>query len=406
MPHFVWQDVHVKLMVKVTETEKESVNMPSYKVDKCSSKRGWRVLEITGYNRKGQPEKKHVSYKEYERLGFNESVSIEFARQRAKQLNAQSDVAGHAREAVKARIEKDELALKAFLPVSDVQKFEAEVLYLRVSNERAKMNKLSSRWRAALKVIVLMKLDVSDWYKNSTKFYDYFSSEKWSMSWVEKVLPIINKWGEFYADQYQIYFKPIPLPVKNEREKIRDAYFDANEETLESDPLTPEMLEGKRSELRVAQYNWLQISIWFGLRPSEVDQLHKPSQKRTWWIETQASGKVLYVYQNKLKSVAHEKRVKYIPVHFKQQDECLKIIQAGNFERPLAKTITPKFKGHVTTYGGRKGFMALMQRMLSVQDKETFFEISKWLGHHNINRTWKSYTDKLDVKFFELKKSA
>ncbi len=81
-----------------------------------------------------------------------------------------------------------------------------------------------------------------------------------------------------------------------------------------------------------------------------------------------------------------EDRWKPIPIIFDEQKFALKIIEAQNFKRPLIKTIRKCFGPGVDSYGGRKGFP---DQMLS--KNQLFENISVWMGHSTLQRTWYSY---------------
>jgi len=49
--------------------------------------------------------------------------------------------------------------------------------------------------------------------------------------------------------------------------------------------------------------------------------------------------RLLFIYQNKLKNLPENRRWKIIPVFKPEQVEVLKIIQSGEFKKPLKKTL-------------------------------------------------------------------
>ena len=85
-------------------------------------------------------------------------------------------------------------------------------------------------------------------------------------------------------------------------------------------------------------YNWLLVSIWFGLRPIEIDNLKSP-QGKLWDLVEESGYMVLKVYQSKLSNLDRDKRWKYVPCLFPEQENLIELIQEGNFKRPLSKTI-------------------------------------------------------------------
>jgi integrase len=82
------------------------------------------------------------------------------------------------------------------------------------------------------------------------------------------------------------------------------------------------------------------------------------------------------------------RRLKAQPaIILKEQRRLLTVIEHGEFERPCGKTIKKYFGGDTRAYGGRKGFVDLMLRR-----GQSIENISQWLGHRSIERTWANYT--------------
>lgn len=330
-------------------------------------------------------------------IGFSPDMSIEQARERRDQINAQEHLKRHEARRVKIieRLLTEEIEQEAFLPAPLVKEFEAKSLFHRLDTRGAKRNKIASHWRAAKRLLTYLKLPIADWSENAGLFYDYFTLNTFSLSYARKVLAMANRFGSFEARRSKLFFEPVPAPRGQEQQRIADAYFDTNGQGKESDPLTPEMLESKWSKLSHDQASWLFITVWFGLRPSEVDLLLKPSGPSTWYVTKDDSGTdILWVYQNKLKTIAREKRLKGIPVLFPQQVEALSLITTKTLSRPLAKTTRLHFGGKVTLYGGRKNFTDLMLSL-----GQDFVHVSAWCGHTTVDRTLKSYKNKSIVNY-------
>ncbi len=109
--------------------------------------------------------------------------------------------------------------------------------------------------------------------------------------------------------------------------------------------------------------------------------------REMWRIETLSTGKkILWVFQTKIIALPVEERWKPIPIIFSEQKFAVRIIESGNFKRPLMKTVIKNFGKGTTTYGGRKGFTDLM-----LSKNQAFENISVWMGHSSLQRTWKSY---------------
>ncbi len=74
------------------------------------------------------------------------------------------------------------------------------------------------------------------------------------------------------------------------------------------------------------------------------------------------------------------------PILFEEQEFALRIIKTQSFQRPLVKTLHHYFGKGIDLYGGRKGFVDLM-----LSKGHTLENISVWMGHSTLDRTWRSY---------------
>lgn len=333
--------------------------------------------------------------------GFNPQWDLDQARVRKDEANAQAELKRQAERkiAIRKRVEKDKLVATAYLNAQDVAEFEQKILFERMSRGELSLktqNKIQSHWKTAAKMITELKLTPEDWFEESIRFYNLFAKHKFSPNYVQKLLRIINAWGAFKCRKQKKFFQPIPSPRGYEQQRITDHFYDKTPtgRGMESEPLTPEMLEASRSKLLEANYQWLYISVWVGLRPKEIDSL-KEKSLNSWKVETDKHGtKILSVHQSKLTGVSREKRWKYIPLVYKEQLKALEYVLSGTFRRPLQKTMHKHFNENIKLYGGRKGFTDLM-----LGRGQRLEDISQWLGHTTIERTWKSYKNKTMVHY-------
>lgn len=132
--------------------------------------------------------------------------------------------------------------------------------------------------------------------------------------------------------------------------------------------------------------------MWAGLRPSEIDRLKQPEN---FMVKRVPNGPtVLWVYQEKLVALPPWERWKLIPLISKQQKRISKIVRIGDFARPCVKTVRKYFGERVGLYGGRKGFTDLM-----LNQGFRLEEVSAWMGHTSIERTWRSYRNRLEARY-------
>ena len=323
-------------------------------------------------------------------LGFNVFMTLDEARARAKQLNAQQHL--RRQEEEMRRIERsqegEQRRYKAFLPSEFAAEFELRFIRKRDSQTEQGLRKNTRAyvaWRAAQRMIVAVGVEPSEWFCHTYRIYDYFHVQRMSLRYLSTVLKIANLWGFFISRKLARPFLPVPIPRGYERQRIVEANFEKKRVARPSKPITPENLERARQcRLNQANLNWLFLSVWFGLRPKEVDGLHK---KILWRLEVLPTGRqILWVYQTKIISAPPEDRWKPIPILFDEQRFALRILESGVFKRPIRLTMVRYFGPGVTLYAGRKGFSDLM-----LSRGQSFWNISVWMGHSTIQRTWRSY---------------
>ena len=312
------------------------------------------------------------------------------ARARAKQLNAQAMLKTQEERIKKMEEEQMRTQMKynSVLPSEFVAEFEQRFIRNRDSLTEIGARKTTRAfviWRAAQRMMVTVPADPSEWFYHTPKFYDYFYERKVSPRYISSILKIANLWGFFFSRKLVRPFLPIPPPRGFERQRLVDAFFEKTRGVSRaSKPVSPADLNRIKNKLNRNNFNWVFLSVWFGLRPKEVDSLKEKEYRR---IEILPNGrKILWIYQTKIIALPPEDRWKPIPILFQEQHFALKIIELGNFQRPLIKTMRRLFGPGVSLYGGRKGFSDLM-----LSKNQTFENISIWMGHSSLQRTWQSY---------------
>lgn len=356
-------------------------------------------LEVREY--KGDAcERTQIPKSRYNTFGIPADLSYEQATARAEQLNAQEKINGDLvkRQAIVERLEKEREEEIAFLPKLDREEFENKILAPKflASDVWDDKHKLAVKWRAATRAMKAVNLDPSEWAEKPFLFYNYFLTKKHSTGYVERVIAFLNLYGYFYCRKYKKAFAEIPRLKGVTRQKQINAYSLNEKRRHKADRITPKELESAKGTMDQAHYNWIFISLWFGLRPEEVDQLKKPLPGYKYFLESHDGVDVLVVYQSKLSNTVEEsERWKRIPILYPEQECALAIVKTGDFSRPLPKTMQAHLKrDHVDTYTGRKSFTDLMLRL-----GQRLEDISAWLGHTSIDRTWKDYKNRKSVHF-------
>lgn len=360
----------------------------TYFVSKATTKTGWRIIHE--YYESGHRIQKTVPRLAWPALGFTDAMTLEQARARAKQINGETsikrqDLARASRTA--SRIERDRLHHSVFVPEDVNQEF-MNWLENNVSGSEAHLDRVKMMWATAKRIIISLQLSPEHYADNRKQFYRYFINKEYSLDYTKKVLRIINFYGKFCARLTGKFFEEIAPPKGHDRELINDAYQNSDSYYGPSEPLTEDVLAGLQDRLSVRQHAWLRVSLWFGLRPSELDMILGDRSQRFWRVEP-GEVDVLWVYQPKLTSIPRPKRWKPIPILFDEQREALKVLISGEADKPLTKTLK-KYAGYqLGVYAGRKGFTDLMlERGKALED------ISQWMGHTSIEMTWKRYKDR------------
>lgn len=367
----------------------------SFRVNVRTKKSGqvyWRLINETWENNKRKDS--HIPSDQLLQWGFTPSMTVEEARARAKALNAQGKL-DKQKLAALSSMKRREIIDSAYLPITLVQEFE-QYLQKRMDvgpNGQSKWKKAQYHWAYAQRIVQALEMPPSQWEEEAASVYNCFVKGKTSRFYMSKVLSVLNLWGRFLARKTGQSFIDIPPPNNYYKQLIMDAHADSGKKSKESAPLTPDMLEAARSKLKEEQYNWLYLSIWFGLRTSEVDGLGKAGRSRL-DLKDPCGHPVLWVYQTKLAGggVAREDRWKAIPCFRPEQLAALELI--GKHKRPLVQTVQRYIAEDVNLHGGRKGFQDLMEGL-----GREFTEISAWLGHQSLNMTWGPYRNKKQAKF-------
>ena len=82
----------------------------------------------------------------------------------------------------------------------------------------------------------------------------------------------VNLWVFFICKKMGRPFLQVPIPGGYERRRIINAYFEKS---------------ANKNKLRIDLFNWMYLTVWFGLRRKEVDYLH---DKNLWRVEKLFNG--------------------------------------------------------------------------------------------------------------------
>lgn len=359
-----------------------------YRVKKVKRQKGPQFKVQYEWFDGGVHKTREIPKDDWIKYGFRFDMSLEQAKLQLKTLNAQEKItsAQKRKQKAQARIDESRLAEVAYFPTHYVTEFE----FLKLGESK----KALVYWKKAREIIVELKLPFREWEPKKELFYRYFLNNNMSPAYVQKVLPLINRWGYFFADKTDKAFRPIPAPPRQWARQLTKAHNRKvnGRGNRKSAPLKPAMLYPTDKVLTQEEYRWLYLSMWFGLRPGEVDLLTRPSGPFTWKMRQVGDEKRLYVFQPKLEG-DEDNEWKFIPAKQKEQIDGLQFV-GKPLERPRRKDMIKHFGKDVTLYGGRQGFVKLMKYF-----QEDYVSISHWLGHTELDRTYKDYTKRLEEDY-------
>jgi hypothetical protein len=339
----------------------------------------------------GKRTAKTVAGEDLARLGIQDHMSIEDVKLIIKDVNRHERKTrwDAKRFRIQERMEADAVVTVKTLPRTFVSEFEDEL------HSYPNWKKLLSNWNRAKKLIATLNIPSDQWKRRKQAIYNYFEENRLSDAYAKKVIRVMNLWGDFYSQKTGTAFSILPTPKGHAKSRIRKKYESSRKVAKASEGLTEDLLRSIKQTMMPLQYNWLFISLWFGLRPNEMRNLDKAQLTYV----TYDPDKKLYflnIKQTKLSNLSDDLQWKIIPVLYPEQKAALELINSKSYDEPLPKTVRLHSKGNYKLYAGRKGFGPLMW------DKgHDIVEVSSWLGHKSIDRTYADYMNwkKLKLRF-------
>jgi hypothetical protein len=248
---------------------------PNWKVQFVSYKKADLKPECRAKKPKREWDIKRPRWQE---LGISTFMTIEEARARAKQLNAQDHLRKQEEQLRKLNEERivRQHRYDATMPSEFVAEFESRFVRKRDSQTEQGIRRTSRAlitWRSAQRMIAHVSIEPSEWFIHSDKIYDYFFAQKMSVKYMQSVMRMANLWGFFISRKMARPFLPVSSPQGYERQRIVDASFTKTKGvTRASKPISPRHLREVWGTLNRRNCNWLRLSVWFGLRPQEIDR--------------------------------------------------------------------------------------------------------------------------------------
>lgn len=362
--------------------------MSSFSVRKLRSG-NWSLREESWSD--GKPSTKTVPKFAYESLGIRAEMSLDEAKARVQQLNKSKSLERKSMVGAANRVVKLRIVESVFIPPVECDEF-FQKLKRKSFGGKEHQKRLLSHWQYVQKMIAELKIEPIDYADEQDQFYHYFIDQANSSDYANKLIRILNMWGFFICRKRGQFFEPVERPRGKILAQINETYQESDTFVGPSEPLTPAILEAARGKLTVpGNYEWLFISVWFGLRPSEIDSLKVDGK---WRVEELEDFDALWVYQSKLTSLKKEDRWKGIPMIYKEQIQALEYIKNGTFKKPLYKTMWAVFGEKISLYGGRKNFEPMM-----IEKGNLYHDVSSWMGHQTVDTTWKKYRNRKRVSY-------
>jgi hypothetical protein len=347
----------------------------------------------------GKKAQKYIPKHLWPSLGVSPTADEGQIRDAIKRLNQDGKLKreAQARESSLRRLNESKIVESVFLPKELVLEFEEE-FKLKSFGSDAHVAKLLSHWVTIQELISELRIEPAEYSVKRHLIYRAMAKRKYSPSYVQRLVRILNEWGRFVSRNRGTFFESVPSPRGQALTLVNDRYQESElNRSGGSTPLTAATIEKLKGKIAPDQLNWLELSFYFGLRPIEVEGLRSKKTRR---IETDTHEiPILHVFQSKLRHHSNQ-AWKAIPCILPKQRELLILIEEGNFRRPLAKTIQSYAKDErLTLYGGRKGFTDLM-----LENGQLLEDVSQWLGHSEIDRTWSNYKNKNRISWSPVKK--
>lgn len=166
--------------------------------------RHYRLVNVVDHGKDPKTGKKRIDHTyftkdEYHIYGFDWTWTLEKAKERLKEHQAKEKVIRTNNRKVKAqqRIKEQKLVESAFLPEKTCREFEV-FLAKKVGFGKGRMpSRIDSHWKGAQKMIAAVATEPVDYDDNSELFYQYIVDNAYSLSYLQKMLRIVNYWGYF-----------------------------------------------------------------------------------------------------------------------------------------------------------------------------------------------------------------
>lgn len=347
---------------------------------------GWRLRAKDGTRWRHVPQ----GSLEARELGLSPSLSFEDAQTRLTSHRAEEKLHAARLRGLDARVKKEALVQSAWLPVDIVREFVEHV----VPDENVPMR----HWNAVQRLIAEVNLDPSEWRFRKKNVWAWFVEKRYSPDYAWRLIRVANLYQALYCARRQKAWSDLPMPSGPALVEIRIANRKERQGRQETFPLTLELLKTAARSLPVAEYSWLAVSLWFGLRVEEMKRLVPEEQGTSWYVDrNDPRFPVLWVKQWKLvrEGLPEEEAWKAIPACEQDQVACLPSIEQGSLKMPYHRKLKTLVHERLSLRSGRAYFVTLMH---GLGYKEQL--CSKWLGHRSLSTT-RSHYERTRTVYYE-----
>lgn len=242
-------------------------------------------------------------------------------------------------------------------------------------------------------------------YSNPNRLYQRLAESYYSLGYVNIIIRSLNKYVEFQNLRSGMqFFSKFGMPNGSMRALIQKSNkLNKTGKAHAVAPLTEELLYSLKSQMKRSHWHYLHVSLWLGLRPSEIDLILQSTPETLPMIMKEAQLEngihVIKIYQSKLasKCQTEDKCWKLIPLLTSQQFASVQFLKERSIQKPHLVTLQRRFPSG-GFYSGRKGFAALM-----IKNGWTMELISTSLGHANFKMTEAFYASKETILLSNLR---
>lgn len=267
---------------------------------------------------------------------------------------------------------------------------EFEIFLKNESYSETQLTKTLYLWKTVKSILSDISVGPLIIPRSPALFYKGLAKRKIALGSSGKLIRLANSYLGFYAEQLKSY-PPAPIPPLRgkARQYVMESYDQAGK-PRPCLPLTPEKLYEIEGQLSRKRWAYLHITLFLGLRPSELDNTSNLKLVTINGIE------MLQVFQAKLaNTIDKTKCYKLIPILEPEQGVSIRFLFGdpssgceASFKKPDGRTIQKYLGNGFGLYSGRKGFSSVM-----LAKGWKFQMISKALGHSSIQMTESHYTD-------------